>query len=242
MKSKLQSLLDRYNKAKSKKDGDLLSYQIQGEITTILSSTIDSYREHLNDIVMTVGTLMQAERVSLMVRKGKFLEISASHGLPENALGRSSLLRVGSGIAGKVAESGEPIFTGDLTRDKNLKQDSIGGPGFKSNAFICLPLKHEDNVLGVINVSNPIHGSSFRKPEFNFLKKVADQIAIFLHKSMKFESIQRSPQKAVATLQSKDSGTHVEIKKIDQLPRPTVPAKTIPPPLPPRAKKKLMSG
>ncbi len=242
MKSKLQSLLERYKKAKSKKDRDLLRYQIQGEITTILSSTIDTYRKHLNDIVMTVGTLMQAERVSLMVRKGKFLEISASHGLPENALGRSSLIRVGSGIAGKVAESGEPIFTGDLTRDENLKQDSIGGPGFKSNAFICLPLKHQDNVLGVINVSNPIHGSSFRKPDFNFLKKVADQIAILLHKSLKFESMKPAPRTTAVPLQSKDSGTHVEMKKIDKLPRPTVPAKTMPPPLPPRAKKNLMGG
>ena len=242
MKSKLQSLLDRYNKAKSKKDRDLLRYQIQGEITTILSSTIDTYRRHLNDIVMTVGTLMRAERVSLMVRKGKFLEISASHGLPENALRRQSLIRVGSGIAGKVAQSGEPIFTGDLTRDKSLKLDSIGGPGFKSNAFICLPLKHEDNVLGVINVSNPIQSSSFKKPDFNFLKKIADQIAILLHKSMKFESMKPAQRTTAVPLQSKDSGTHVEIKKTDNLPRPTISAKTMPPPLPPKAKKKIAGG
>jgi len=232
MKSKLQTLLDRYKAPGDKKQKDLLRYQIEGEIFTVLSSTIDRYSEHLKDIVITVSTLMQSERVSLMVRKGNFLEISASHGLPESALQRGSLIRVGTGIAGKVAETGEPVFTGDLTRNEDLKQSSIGGPGFKSNAFICLPLKADGNVLGVINVSNPIEGPSYKKSDFNFLQKVADKIALLLHKSMKFESMRHETTSMPPTLQSIDSGTHMDVKKDDDL------GKAPPPPLPPQARKK----
>jgi transcriptional regulator with GAF, ATPase, and Fis domain len=236
MKSKLQILTEKYKAAAAKNQKDMLRYQIEGEIFTVLSSTIDRYSEHLKDIVTTVSTLMQSERVSLMVRKGNFLEIAASHGLPESALQRDSLIRIGTGIAGKVAQTGEPIFTGDLTRDENLRQSSIGGPGFKSNAFICLPLKVEGNVMGVINVSNPVVGTSYKKTDFNFLEKVADRIALLLHKSMKFESMRNGSMNIPAPLQSVDSGTHMNVKKDEDLKMAV--AKPQPPPLPPHTKKK----
>jgi signal transduction protein with GAF and PtsI domain len=213
METKLHTLLAKYKAANDKNQKDLLRYQIEGEIFTTLSSTIDRYSEHLKDIVTTVSILMQSERVSLMVRRGNFLEIAASHGLPEGALRRDSLIRIGTGIAGKVARTGEPVFTGDLTRDEALRQSSIGGPGFKSNAFICIPLKFEGEILGVINVSNPVVGTSYRKTDFNFLEKVADSIALLLHKSMKFESMRGGSTSIPTPIPSVDSGTHMNVKK-----------------------------
>jgi len=235
MRSTLQILLEKFNTASDKKQKDLLRYQIEGEVTRILSSTIDQYSEHLKDIVTTVSTLMQSERVSLMVRKTNFLELSASHGLPEHALQRKSLIRLGTGIAGKVAQTGEPIFTGDLTRDEDLVESSIGGPGFNSNAFICLPLKYQDSVLGVLNVSNPIEGKTYRKADFVFLQKIADRIAVLLHKSMRFHEIESGhPKRITASFQSPLSGTHVKVKTSEDL---KVNTKAGTPPPPPKDKK-----
>jgi signal transduction protein with GAF and PtsI domain len=217
MKAKIHMLLDRFKTAKDKKTKDLLRYQIEGEVTRILSSTIDQYSEHLKDIVKTVSILMQSERVSLMVRKKNFLEISASHGLPEQALQRKSLIRLGQGIAGKVAQTGEPIFTGDLMRDEGLKESSIGGTGFKSNAFICMPLTYEDSVLGVINVSNPTEGKTYRKSDFNFLTKIASMMGMLLHKSMKIHEMQGGTRRITSSLQSVKSGTHMKVKTEDDL-------------------------
>ncbi len=218
MKAKLHILLDKFKVSPDKKEKDLLRYQIEGEVTRILSSTIDQYSEHLKDIVKTVSILMQSERVSLMVRKKNFLEISASHGLPEHALQRKSLIRLGQGIAGKVAQTGEPIFTGDLTRDEDLKESSIGGKGFKSNAFICMPLKHEDSVLGVINVSNPIEGKTYRKSDFNFLTKIADMMGMLLYKSLKIHEMRSGgPKRITSSFQSVKSGTHMKVKTEDGL-------------------------
>jgi signal transduction protein with GAF and PtsI domain len=234
MKTKLHMLLEKFKASKDKKEKDLLRYQIEGEVTRILSSTIDQYSEHLKDIVKTVSVLMQSERVSLMVRKKNFLEISASHGLPEHALQRKSLIRLGQGIAGKVAQTGEPIFTGDLTRDEGLKESSIGGQGFKSNAFICLPLKHEDSVLGVINVSNPLEGKTYRKSDFIFLTRIAGMMGMLLHKSMKIHEMQSGPRRITSSLQSVKSGTHMKLKTEDEL----VPAGKPHPPPPPLTHKK----
>lgn len=237
MKTKLQSLTEKYKSATDKNVRDNLRYQIEGEIITILSSTIDRYYDHLKEIVSTVSIIMGAQRVSLLVRKGNFLEIAASHGLPESVLQRNPLIRIGSGIAGQVAQTGQPIFTGDLTRDEELKQKSIGGGGFKSNAFICLPLKFENNVLGVINVSNPVEGTSFKKSDFSFLQKIAEKISLLLHKSMKFESMMSNAQSSEPSTASQEKPvTHMNVIKETQ--EEQVVKKKGPPPLPPSTRKK----
>jgi len=189
MDAKLKSLLVRYRAAAERKERDLVRYQVEGEITRILVSTIDRYAEHLGEIVGTVSALVDAQRVSVMVRKGKFLEIAASCGIPQDAIELRSLVRIGSGIAGKVAETGEPIHAIDLTRDDGLKENAIGGPAFTSNSFICIPLAHEGEVVGVLNAANPTTGKSFTKADFAFLVKIAQKIAMFLKKSMAFEAM-----------------------------------------------------
>jgi len=236
MQTKLKILTEKYKATQDKNQKDMIRYQIEGEIFTVLSSTIDKYNEHLDEIVSTVSTLMEAERVSLLIRKGNFLEIAASHGLPESVVQRKSLIRIGTGIAGKVAATGEPIFTGDLTKDEELKQSSIGGPGFKSNAFICLPLKVNNEVLGVINVSNPLKGTSFKKSDFNFLQKLASKIAILLHKSMKFESLRNGASSVIPPPLPEQAPTSAPADK-NQPPKVET-RKPTPPPLPPQIRKK----
>jgi signal transduction protein with GAF and PtsI domain len=160
-------------------------------VTRVLASTLDQYSDCLDQIVETVAAIMGAERVSLLVRRRNFLEIASAVGMSEDTLRKRNLIRVGQGIAGKVAETGEPVMTGDLTRDAELKKDAVGGSQYKSNAFICLPLKSEERVVGVINVSNPTEGNTFSRQDFNFLVKTADLIGVMLHKSMQMEGMRQ---------------------------------------------------
>ncbi len=191
MASRLEALTHQYKAEKDRQKRDMLRFQIQGEVTRVLAATMDRYSDCLDQIVDTVAAIMGAARVSLMVRKRSFLDMSSSVGIPREVLEKRTLVRIGQGIAGKVAETGEPVITGDLTRDEDLAQDAQGGDQYKSNAFICLPLKFENEVVGVINVSNPVEGKSFKMADFNFLKKTADLIGVMLHKSMQFETLRQ---------------------------------------------------
>jgi len=191
MASRLEILTKQYKHESDRQKRDMLRFQIQGEVTRILASTLDSYSDCLDQIVETVSVIMAAERVSLLVRRGAFLEIASAVGLSEDTLQKRNLIRVGQGIAGKVAETGEPIMTGDLTRDAELKEQAVGGSQYKSNAFICLPLKSEDKVVGVINVSNPTEGTTFKKSDFSFLAKTADLMGVMLHRSMQLEGMRQ---------------------------------------------------
>ncbi|MBW2263482.1 MAG: GAF domain-containing protein [Deltaproteobacteria bacterium] len=191
MATRLQALTRQYKREDDRQKKDMLRFQIQGEVTRILASTLDQYSDCLDQIVETVSVIMGAERVSLLVRRRNFLEIASAVGMSEDTLRKRPIIRVGQGIAGKVAETGEPVMVGDLTRDKSLKKHAVGGSQYKSNAFVCLPLKSDEKVVGVINVSNPKDGNTFNKPDFNFLKKTADLIGVMLHKSMQIEGMKQ---------------------------------------------------
>jgi transcriptional regulator with GAF, ATPase, and Fis domain len=258
MATRLQTLTKQYKREKDRQKRDMLRFQIQGEVTRMLASTLDSYSDCLDQIVETVHVIMGAERVSLLVRRRNFLEIASAVGISEDTLQKRNMIRIGQGIAGKVAETGEPVMTGDLTRDASLKKDAVGGSQYKSNAFICLPLKSEDEkVVGVINVSNPTEGNTFKKVDFNFLKKTAELIGVMLDKSMKLEGIRQKtghkgriptpaiPMKAVSLPEGK--GKKVALPKTvrpkmkfkSKPPKPSKEsAKAKPPPPPPPRKKK----
>ncbi len=192
MQTRLESLTRQYKREADRRKRDLLRFQIQGEVARVLASTMDRYSDCLEQIVDAVAVIMDAGRVSLLVKKKAFLEIAASVGIPEETLKKGILIRLGQGIAGKVAETGEPVITGDLRRDEYLKENAVGGEQYKSNAFICLPLKTEDNeIVGVINVANPVQGSTFDQKDYSFLTKVAELMGTFLFKSMQFEAMRQ---------------------------------------------------
>ena len=62
-------------------------------------------------------------------------------------------LRLGEGIAGKVAQSGKSKLGEDISREPNAAHPSlISKEGLK--AFISVPLKAKGTVLGVMNVAS----------------------------------------------------------------------------------------
>jgi transcriptional regulator with GAF, ATPase, and Fis domain len=257
MATRLETLTKQYKAAKDRQKKDVLRFQIQGEVTRVLASTLDQYSDCLDQIVETVSAIMGAERVSLLVRRRNFLEIASAVGISEDTLQKRNLIRIGQGIAGKVAETGEPVMVGDLNRDAALKKDAQGGSQYKSNAFVCLPLKADDRVVGVINVSNPIEGNTFKKTDFTFLKKTADLIGVMLKKSMQIEGMRQKsgikgriptpatpleavPKAKMASLAKSPRPRRKAFRSptIDKEPEEKKPAKKKPPPPPPKGKKK----
>ena len=111
MATRLETLTKQFKAAKDRQKKDMLRFQIQGEVTRVLASTLDQYSDCLDQIVDTVSAIMGAERVSLLVRRRNFLEIASAVGMSEDTLQKRNLIRIGQGIAGKVAETGEPVHT-----------------------------------------------------------------------------------------------------------------------------------
>src|SRR5258708_4715879 len=86
------------------------------QVSNVIHSTLEP-QEALQLILREAVRLMRASSgsVALVNPNSGFLEIHASHGLPENAA--ELRLRVGEGITGWVARAGKPVRVGNVKHD-----------------------------------------------------------------------------------------------------------------------------
>ena len=106
------------------------------------------------------------------------LEIQAAHGMTEDEVGRGRY-RVGEGITGKVAETGEPAVVPQIgkeplflnrTRSRNdLKKSDI--------SFICVPIKTGSTTFGTLSVDRLFSEEIAFEEDVRLLSIVAAMIA-----------------------------------------------------------------
>jgi putative methionine-R-sulfoxide reductase with GAF domain len=107
----------------------------------------------IDDLLSLLGDDMQAFRCSIFLRspnEGQ-LFLAAFRGLaPHVQLGHE--IRVGDGIAGRVAASREPLLVVDV-KDASA-QPLLRDEYLTSGSFISFPLIIHDELLGVVNLTN----------------------------------------------------------------------------------------
>ena len=98
-------------------------------------------------------------------------------------------LNVGEGIAGQVAQTGKPALLEDISLDPHAaKPDLISTEGLR--AFISVPLRAKEKVLGVINVAShvPHH---FEEDDMYLLSSIGDQIGIAIEEAGLYDQLRK---------------------------------------------------
>ena len=111
--------------------------KIQDLLASVLQSTMRAVRAN-------IGSIMLLNQEELTLR------IAASRGLPEG-LQDEAEIRVGEGIAGKVAQVGEPIIVDDIETDPRFAK--LNDPRYGTGSFMCMPVRVGDRVIGVLNLA-----------------------------------------------------------------------------------------
>lgn len=131
----------------------------------------------------------QADRASLMLKENDHLRIAAARGLPEEILD-TTVTPIGNGIAGWVAQHGEPLLLNPGVSmppelADALNRDEIG-------SAVCVPLALQDRVIGVLNLSKfePAE-RPFTPSERDLITVLAGQVAIAIENARLFRQ-QRS--------------------------------------------------
>jgi signal transduction histidine kinase len=83
-------------------------------------------------------------------------------------------LNTGEGIAGKVAQTGEPVVVEDISKAPEAAHaDLITAEGLKG--FVSVPLKAKDKVVGVMNIASTLPGK-FTKDDMYLLNSIGYQL------------------------------------------------------------------
>jgi GAF domain-containing protein len=126
--------------------------------------------------------LLNAGSGSLMLLQEDkpILSIVASRGLRDIAL-RNRRQRVGEGIAGRVAEDGEPILRVGTVGETNLKPM---GPRPEIRSSISVPVVADSGVVGVLNLNSNPATKNFDSHDLETVREFGRQLGGALSRSM----------------------------------------------------------
>ncbi len=147
---------------------------------------IQNYETLLQMILDKSAELLKAEQGSLMMldQETDALLLEAKKGIHQELsqeLPGKITIRRGEGIAGKVAEHGEPILVKNFESDPRFKQKSR--EHYKTLSFVSVPLKIADRVIGVLNLSDKTTGEVFDEEDLRFIQSVATHASIVLERN-----------------------------------------------------------
>jgi putative methionine-R-sulfoxide reductase with GAF domain len=113
----------------------------------------DDARQLVDELLALVGDDMQAQRCSLMLRAPEpgELYLAAARGVAPHVV-EGSRIRVGEGVAGRVALSREPVLVRDV-RDAGA-HPLLSDQYFTAGSFISFPLVYHGELVGVVNLTN----------------------------------------------------------------------------------------
>ena len=159
---------------------DSMPYEEQIKALSKISKAIASelYLEDILRLIVAVtAQAMSSNICSLMLidEKTNELVIRATQSVSEE-YNKKPPLKVGEGIAGRVAKENMPMVIKDVTKEKEYKYGDIAKKeGLCS--LLCVPLAVKGKVIGVLNCYTP-SPHDFTETEIDVLTSIANQAAV----------------------------------------------------------------
>ena len=155
------------------------------EILNAVKLTMDK-KELLTLVLRLALDTTGADKGSLLLlgEDGR-LRVEVAHGMEEEII-RKINIPLGEGIAGYVAKEGRPMIITGKPRDdrfRNLMERS------DVRSAMCVPLKIEGKVIGVLNVSSSRSTHIFTSEDLEFLTRLAAFDAEIIQRSREFEDL-----------------------------------------------------
>lgn len=160
------------------------------EISKLLGSSLN-LKSNLRSSLRVLSEYLDMKRGTVALRNNNEVSIIAAYGMSEDEIKRGRY-KFGEGIIGRVAKHGspivipnigeEPLFLNKTGSRKAIKKENI--------AFLCVPIKFKQEILGVLSVDRLFgsKGISFEE-DLRLLKIIASLMAqsVKLHREIERE-------------------------------------------------------
>lgn len=167
----------------------VLTLESQASALAVIRQVTDSLassgplEEVLEGIVRHTTRWLGCRRGSLLLREpgSRLLRMQAAVGIPEKVV-RRSRTELGRGLAGRCAETGEPILVADVEAIRSQVPGFAAreNDAYRSKSAICVPLVLHGEVLGVLNLNDRADGKELGRADLFVAQIVANQAAVAL--------------------------------------------------------------
>jgi DNA-binding response OmpR family regulator/putative methionine-R-sulfoxide reductase with GAF domain len=149
----------------------------------------------LDFFIALVAQELNVERASLMLldHATMQLHIAASRGLDDVDPARIRV-RLGEGVAGSVAETGQAVLVKDAERQPFGQRPNpcLSASFISAPILLSVPIKAREKVLGVINVTNRRSGEPFDEDDLRYVTGLAGQLAVAVDRAGQFEELAKT--------------------------------------------------
>jgi len=149
------------------------------DLDAILNVALDTVLEVMNG---TIGQIL------LVDEQTQSLSLKVLRGLPEK-YAPDMRLKMGEGIGGRVVQTGRAVLVEDLSKDpRAVWRDIINAEGLK--AFLSVPLRAKDTVLGVLNVVSRLP-HYFTQDDMHLLHAIGDQVGVAIEQAELYNQLRK---------------------------------------------------
>jgi len=142
------------------------------------SSPVQNLDQFLEFTIEKATNIMQAKAGSLLL-----LDPETNHLYFKVATGEKKeevkkfKVKLGDGIAGKVAETGRPLLINDVSKDPRWRSEISESIGYQTHSIVCAPMKVGDEIIGVVEIIDKIDGNPFQEDDLKILSEFGELAA-----------------------------------------------------------------
>ena len=161
------------------------------EISTWVSSVLNL--DQLLELIIGKATIiMKAKASSLLLldKKTRKLYFKVATGEKKDEV-RKYEINLGQGIAGYVAEKGEPLLIQDVNKDPRWYKKISESIGFETKSIACVPMKMNGDIIGVVEIIDKEDGSPIQPQDMQLLTVFADLASQAISSAQKIDKVRR---------------------------------------------------
>lgn len=183
---RLLSDIDDQKAIMSKKNVELARMKQLSEVLMTQQDLASALEIALQMATEVVG----ADRASIMLLddESQTLSIVAAKGLPDDVV-RDTRIKVGQGLAGLVAQQGEPLILNNDDLDDTLR--AMAHRTDRIRSAVITPIKVDGRVRGVINVTDRRDGGNYTRDDLNTISTLAQQASMVIQKIELYDNLKQ---------------------------------------------------
>jgi Nif-specific regulatory protein len=98
-------------------------------------------------------------------------------------------INIGQGIAGHVASTGKPLLVPDVSKDPRWDSTISEATGFETRSIACVPIKSDQEVIGVIQIIDREDGQPIHETDMEILDHFSELASVAIERARTYKDI-----------------------------------------------------